>query len=381
MLNNSSAIDERKKLLDTLASMLSIHESATLLSKVHDNNTKLNRAKRYGLHPVKDINSFRRSKQLEARSWVSETIKFDQDLTDFQEFTEEEKRPLLKIFGFFNVGDGSIASTLAYQMIVTAESFEKSHFYIVQLDNERVHAETYSRMITTLVSDPDERNKIFNLVETNKSIKRMTDFIEEARTYPIKLKSHDDNNIKIVPDAKQLYVCLAIAEYLLFTPLFCIIFWYRAYKPGKIKQILFSNEEIARDECCHCMNGCMNYLQLDDKYTNEEIHELVDMVVTMMDDFADEVTIDVNLEELTPDNIKQYTRFVADDLLERVNHKTYYNVTNPFVWMTYTNLIPKNNFYELQVGEYSRLNVDEAVKLAEDLIEPSNKKKYTKIKF
>ena len=284
--------------------------------------------------------------------------------------SEEEQRPLLMAFGFFAVGDGSIASMLAYRMILIAPNFESQMFYAKQLENETVHGETYGRMIYELVRDPRKRDEIFNAVENVSSIKRMNGFIEDAFNHP---------NGK-----RQTYVSLAAAEYLLFTPLFCIIFWYRAYRKGKIPRIILSNEYIAKDEAAHCENGCMNYQALlpSEKYTNEEIHAYLDQVVNLVSDFADEVLGNVHLDELTPANVKQYVRFVADDLLIWLGHSKYYNVSSPFIWMNLTDLIPKTNFYEGVVTEYGNLNVTEVVRKAKELCgEKVAAKRPKKLKF
>lgn len=348
----------RESLLEQLANNLTIHEATSLISRINEKKrvqSGMTKGKRFGLYPIEDWGAFERIKRLQASFWISDEISFKDDRNDFNDFTFDEQWPLLMSFGFFAVGDGSIASMLAYQMIVTAKNFENQTFYAVQLHNEVVHGETYFQMIYTLVSDPVKRDEIFNAVESVESIKAMNEFIEHAFTYP--------------QGDKQIYVSLAAAEYLMFTPLFCIIFWYRAYKKGKIPQIIFSNEQISKDEAAHCENGCENYrgLPKSEKYTDDEVHIYIDKVVQLVSNFADEVLSKVKLPELTAENVKQYIRFVADDLFDRLDHSKYYQVKNPFLWMNFTELIPKTNFYEGTVGEYKRFNVQESIKKAYEL--------------
>ena len=359
------AIDAVSKgdLLDKLANILTINEAVSLVSKIHEKSSVLSKGKRFGLYPIKDWAAFERTKRLEASFWTADEVEFNDDRNDFNGFTFDEQWPLIMSFGFFAVGDGSITSMLAYQMIVAANSFENQMFYAVQLHNEIIHGETYGKMIYTLISDPKKRDEIFNAVENVNSIRAMNEFIEQG------FICYDGK--------KQLYVSLAAAEYLLFTPLFCIIFWYRAYKKGKIPRIIFSNEQIAKDESAHCENGCANYCALPDnqKYTDEEVHAYVDKVVVLVSGFADEVLSRVNLPELTPANVKQYIRFVADDLFYRLDHPKFYNVKNPFAWMNFTDLVPKTNFYEGTVGEYGRFNVVKALRRAYELCNGIEEKK------
>jgi ribonucleotide reductase beta subunit family protein with ferritin-like domain len=346
---------DRKDLLNKLSDILTVNESASLIAKIHEKTSTLSKGKRFGLYPIEDWGAFERNQKLQASLWLASEVEFSNDKNDFNDFTKEEQWPLIMAFGFFAVGDGSITSMLAYQMIVTANSFENQMFYATQLFNETIHGETYGKMVYSLISDPNKRDEIFNAVENVKSIKAMNAFIEDAFTYP--------------EGKRQIYVSLAAAEYLMFTPLFCIIFWYRAYKKGKIPQIIFSNEQISKDECSHCVNGTENYRGLDasEKYTDEEVHAYIDKVVQLVSNFADEVFADIKLPELTAENVKQYIRFVADDLFDRLGHPAYYHDKSPFCWMDFTELIPKTNFYEGTVGQYSRFNVQVAVQNAYDL--------------
>jgi ribonucleotide reductase beta subunit family protein with ferritin-like domain len=340
---------QREEFLEGLSDQLTLREAASLIARIHAKTSMVNKGKRFGMYPIDDWAALERTKRLEASFWTANEVDFTDDRNDFNELSEDEQKPLLLAFGFFAVGDGSIASMLAFQLILTAPTFEKQSFYVVQLDNERVHGETYSEMIYTLVSDPVQRDQLFRAVENVQSIKNMNEFIENA--------------FMRAQTEKETYISLAAAEYLLFTPLFCIIFWYRAYKKEKLQQIIFSNEQIAKDEAAHCENGCVNYRSLppSEQYTDKEIHAFVDHVCGLVDAFAEELCANITLAELTAENIQQYVRYVADDLLTRLGHPTYYDVRNPFLWMDFTNQVPKSNFYEKTVGEYSRFNVGEAI--------------------
>jgi len=164
----------------------------------------------------------------------------------------------------------------------------------------------------------------------------------------------------------KIYVALACGEYLMFTPLFCIVFWYRAYLSGKLKQLIFANEQILKDEALHCYNGCENYKALprDQQLTSEVLIEMISVVVGLVDEFADETLSDINLTDLTPDNVKQYIRVVADDLLVSLGSKPFYQAENPFPWMEFLRLRNKTNFYEGTVGEYTRFNLADSLKQA-----------------
>src|SRR5690625_2230549 len=140
-------MSERKEYLDDLSDKLTLREAASLIARIHEKTSTVNKGKRFGMYPIEDWAALERTKRLEASFWTANEIDFTEDKNDFDHLTYDEQRPLLLAFGFFSVGDGSIASMLAFQLILTAPTFEKQSFYVVQLDNERVHGETYSEMI------------------------------------------------------------------------------------------------------------------------------------------------------------------------------------------------------------------------------------------
>lgn len=349
--------DERKQLLETLANTLTIHEAGSLVAQINAKNN-IAKAKRFGLYPIEDYGSFERMLELDASHWDANEIVFTADKNEFAALTKEEQNALLTCFAFFAVGDGTISSMIAYQMILVSKTFESQCYYAKQMAQEVVHGHVYGNMIQTLVVDPQQRDHIFKAIEDVPAIKAMNEYIENAFTFP--------------DGERQLYIYLACAEYLMFTPLFCIIFWFRAYHQGKMQAVLESNEQIAKDEAAHCKNGCCKYNELPkgEKYSTKEIHEIVGRVVQLVSNLAHYMVIEqkINLEELTYENLVQYIQFVADDLLDRVHHAPLYNVSNPFPWMIYTQFERKANFYEAgSVMEYKHFNVKDKLKEAKEL--------------
>ena len=345
------------ELLEQLADILTPYDSCTLTAMIRERTSSVNRSKRLGIYPIENWDRFIRSKKLEASLWSASEVQFEKDLNDFLEFTEEEKQPIINSFKFFSAGDGTVSEALLDYLLMLSDSAEERLFYAHQFQNEHVHIETYGNMIHTLVKDPEKRRLLFESVENDITVKNLNDWIEMG------LRN---------PDGKrQLYIRLVLAEFLMFTPLFCIIFWYKAFKPGKIKQIIFSNEQIAKDEGAHCKNGAMNYLALpsSERYTDVEVHKQVDEVITLMDAFIENIFKDITLPRISADSVKQYCRFVADELLVgHLNHGVLYNVQNPFEWMEYHRFVPKTNFYEGTVGQYTRFNVNKAVDYAKEMM-------------
>jgi ribonucleotide reductase beta subunit family protein with ferritin-like domain len=345
------ALAERIARLDSLAAELTIHEAAALMAKVAEKR-QTNKLTRFGLYPVTNVRAFLHMKKLEVSHWPADEIKFSKDVNDFNDFTTDEQRPLLYSFGFFAVGDGQVANQIAFRMIVTADDFNQQAFYITQMNNERVHAEVYGKMIHELVKSRKKRAEIFNYVENCQSIKAMSNFIDSGMTFP--------------DGRKQELITLAMAEFLMFTPLFCIIFWYRAFKPGKILNIILANYQVAKDEGTHCLQGCESYkyLPADQKYSQDEIITHVSGCVRLVKAFAEEVLEPTNLVGLTVEGVQQYIEHVADSILIECGHEPYYNVLCPFEWMAFLELNEKSNFYEQDVVKYDRFNLEDSIKEA-----------------
>lgn len=348
--------EDKIALLETLKNVLTVNEAAALTAKINE-STFNEKGKRFSLFPVEDYGAYERMMRLDASHWDSSEVKFNDDRNDFQQLTHEEQEALLICFSFFAVGDGTISSMLAYQLIVCAENYETQAYYAAQLNNERIHAITYANMIQSLVTDPEQKNRIFKAIENVPAIANMNKFIEDSYTFP---------NGK-----KSIYIALACAEYLFFSPLFAIIFWFRAYKTGKMKEVLFANELISKDECEHCINGCIKYNELpnNEKYSNKEIHEIINHVVGLISELARYMIVDrnVNLTDLTYENMRQYIEFIADDLLVRINHPMLYNVDNPFSWTIFTSFERKGNMYEGSLAEYKHFNVADQMKYVREL--------------
>lgn len=346
---------KKDKQLDKLAENLTLFDACTLMSYVRETKSNIPKSKRLGIYPIENWHSFERAKNLLASFWTADEIKFFTDFNDFNSLSEDERKPLIYIFGFFAVGDGTVSEVLLNYLIDCSRSAEERMFYIIQLLNEQIHNETYGNMIHTLLTTKAEREKVFNAVENIQTIKKMNDYIQ---------------NIVRNPDGmKQLYVSLAIMEFVMFTPLFCIIFWYKNYKKGKLKEIMISNEMIAKDEGSHCKNGCENYLSLpiNERYTDHEIHEMIKYAISICDEFTKEIFEDINLTNLNFENVSIYNRYVADVLLERLGHSDLYKVDNPFEWMEYHKFVPKTNFYEGTVTQYTKFNVTESINNAKML--------------
>lgn len=339
--------------IESIASQISLFDASRLMLMVQDRYSDPQDAKRFGIHPIMNENAFRRAKIMEGRLWNATRLDFTKDTDEFKSFSATLQKPLKYVFGFFAVGDGGVSEAVLYFLLFCSLTLEERMFYIHQLQNELVHAETYGNMIMECITDPEERKEIQNMIQSVKGIKKMNDFIRK-KLYAAK-------------DYKTLYITLVYVEFLFFTPLFCVIYWYKHHHPGKIKRIIESNEHIASDEALHCRNGIELYNSKGDRFTDQEIADITHEAVACIDELIEEIYDDISLEGITTDLVKQYVRFTADTLCIELKHKPIYNVSSPFSWMGYINFVAKTNFYEGDVAEYSQIDVKKAVDYAKKM--------------
>lgn len=246
----------------------------------------------------------------------------------------------------FNYSDGIVAENIVNQFYNEISNPQVRCFYAFQIMIEQVHSEVYSLLIDTLVKDPGEKMKLFHAIDEYPCIKRKAEW---SLKYMEKVNKHGE----IVPLGARL-VAYACVEGIFFSSSFAAIFYFK--KRNKMHGLGFSNELISRDEALHCDFSCLVYNKLEDKISQDLIHEIVWQAVECELDFVEEC-LKSDLIGINSKMMGDYVRFCADRLLVELNVEKMYNVTNPFEWMDLISLQGKTNFFERRVGEYAMAGV------------------------
>ena len=89
----------------------------------------------------------------EASFWPADEIKFSSDREDYKNASEEEKNALDLVNGFFVGGDGIIVANLGFRFAIEAETMAEMGALLAQMKQEFVHAEVYTKLISTLIVD------------------------------------------------------------------------------------------------------------------------------------------------------------------------------------------------------------------------------------
>ena len=112
-------------------------------------------------------------KKSEASFWTAEEIDLAADLVDWNEKLNDNERYFIKhILAFFAASDGIVNENLAENFVAEVQYTEAKFFYGFQIMMENIHSETYSLLIDTYIKDKEEKNHLFNAIETLDCVKK-----------------------------------------------------------------------------------------------------------------------------------------------------------------------------------------------------------------
>ena len=296
---------------------------------------------RFVLFPIQhdDIWSF--YKRAEASFWTAEEIDLQSDLVDWESKLKDNERHFVKhVLAFFAASDGIVNENLAENFLSEVQYTEAKFFYGFQIAVENIHSETYSLLIDTYIKDSEDKNYLFNAIDTMDCVRKKADWA---------LRWIDEGSF-----AERL-VAFAAVEGIFFSGSFCSIFWLK--KRGLMPGLAFSNELISRDEGLHCDFACLLYNNhVVNKMSKDKVKEIIVDAVEIEKEFILEA-LPVKLIGMNSDLMAQYIEFVADRLLLELGNDKVYNVTNPFDFMEMISIQGKTNFFEKRVGEYQKAGV------------------------
>jgi ribonucleotide reductase beta subunit family protein with ferritin-like domain len=331
---------------------------------------------RNSLLPIQYPEAWRMAKQLRSSTWPFEEIKLQDDIAQVnnRQIKPEIMRVVEFVLGFFSGADQIVNVNLAVNMLTTIKIPEAQCFYNWQIGNETDHVETYSRLVEALVRYPDDpeyetrrRTEVLNAVDHMACVKKLyawaqrwihkTTEQEQADNPILQMYEQDGTpedvleDLAVIWDLGKRLVAFACVEGIMFSAAFAIIFWIKEQKilPG----FTFSNELISRDEGLHRDFACLMYLMIVQKPPQSQVLAIIrEVVEEFMDEFIDEM-LAKPLTGMSAIAMKQYVRFVADNLTNALGYPSIYKVANPFAFMDKISYNGITNFFEKRVGEYA----------------------------
>jgi ribonucleoside-diphosphate reductase beta chain len=314
----------------------------------------MERVKRYTLFPICDEESYKFFKIQQAALWDSNEMDFSRDVEQYDNLPENMKRIIDYVYAFFSSADGAVNENIMMRFFNECDTFEQKCFYISQMYIEAVHAETYSLTINTLIKDPEKRDQLFAAIEVIPVVNMKMQWIEKW------LNSDLSRAHRLLA-----FVCV---EGILFQSSFFYIFWFRS--KGILNNIVFSNEQISKDENLHC-SFAISLLNRLDKLPIEDAHAIVSQAVDIEDKFIETVTPE-KIDDLEPQHAKDYVRTLANIILERCGYPQLYKVDALPNWIYEIASQQKNNFYEVRVGSYKQFSLQSVLNWKDRLTKKEN---------
>ena len=296
---------------------------------------------RFVLFPIQQAEIWEMYKLHAASFWTAEEIDLAEDAKDWKALTDNERHFLKHVLAFFAASDGIVNENLVTNFADEVQWAEARCFYGFQIMMENIHAETYSLLIDTYITDPNEKDHLFNALETVPSVKK-------KGGWAMRWLSRKHGSFA------QRLVAFAAVEGIFFSGSFCAIFWLK--KRGLMPGLTFSNELISRDEGLHCDFACLLHNKLIRGAGENMIHRIISEAVEIEIEFVTSA-LPVSLIGMNSDLMEEYIRFVADRLMVSLGASKLYNATNPFPWMEMISMQGKTNFFEKRVGEYQKAGV------------------------
>ncbi|ADZ29378.1 ribonucleotide reductase small subunit protein [Cowpox virus] len=295
---------------------------------------------RFVIFPIQYHDIWNMYKKAEASFWTVEEVDISKDINDWNKLTPDEKYFIKHVLAFFAASDGIVNENLAERFCTEVQITEARCFYGFQMAIENIHSEMYSLLIDTYVKDSNEKNYLFNAIETMPCVKKKADWAQKW--------IHDSTGYG------ERLIAFAAVEGIFFSGSFASIFWLK--KRGLMPGLTFSNELISRDEGLHCDFACLMFKHLLHPPSEETVRSIITDAVSIEQEFLT-VALPVKLIGMNCEMMKTYIEFVADRLISELGFKKIYNVTNPFDFMENISLEGKTNFFEKRVGEYQKMGV------------------------
>jgi ribonucleoside-diphosphate reductase beta chain len=282
-------------------------------------------------------------KQL-ATFWTVEEVDLSKDRDEFLNKLSDSERNFVKnILAFFAASDGIVAENLDLNFIEEITYKEVRTCLRFQSMMEDIHSEMYSRLIETLITDASEKDRIFNAIINIPCIKLKADWA----------KKWTQSETATLP---QRLIAFACVEGIHFSGSFCAIYWLK--KRNLMPGLTQSNELIQRDENSHTQTSIALYkdLKSENRLSEERVREIIEEAVAIETVFITE-SISCSMLGMNTEMMKQYIKYVGDQLMIQLGYSKIWKVANPFDFMQNISVEVKSNFFEHRVTAYNKAGV------------------------
>ena len=286
-------------------------------------------------------------------SWSDAEMDFIADIPHYNNAKPLTKRQMDLLLSFFLIAEGVVSRNIIFKPLLECSSFEDMCFLITQVKQELIHAHVYNLYGLSFAQSLDKFEQLIQMTKDEPALaaklKFMEDWMKSER------KKYERN------------FASACAEGIFFTNLFAIIFFWKS--KGLFPNFVFANGMIFRDETIHrdyfltlvkneIAELLMKISDLAERQRvaaeiEREIRVILGRAVTVADLFSETLAAEPD-EDLTAENLKSFTRLIADNFLNFLDYKPTYGGKKNFTWLNDMAMEQKANFYEVRVNAYKK---------------------------
>lgn len=282
----------------------------------------------------------------EAMHWVPTEIDLSEDISDWAlKLTKDEKTFVTNILRIFTQLDVSVAKNYCDAFLPWFKNNEIRCMLMSFAAREAIHQKSYAMLNETL-GLPDSDWKIFL------EYKEMSDKIETIE----KIYTDERDDIAIAL-GKSIF-----NEGVLLFASFAMLLNFQRF--NKMKGACKIVEWSIRDENLHVEGNAKLYITLLKEFPylsdiKPIIENYAEKIVNLEDAFIDLVFNNITIEGISPEDVKQYIRYIADRRLIQIGYKGKFNQRdNPLEWINSIIIgVNHTNFFEQKVTDYSKGNL------------------------
>src|SRR5580693_467517 len=274
--------------------------------------------------------------------WLPEEVPMADDVKDWKhKLTASERNLLTQIFRFFTQADVEVNNCYMKKYAQVFQPTEIQMMLSAFSNMETIHVAAYSHLLDTIGMPEVEYSAFLRYKEMKDKYDYMQNF-------------NCDNPVEI---ARTMAVFGGFTEGLqLFASFAMLMNFPRFNKMKGMGQIVSWS---VRDESLHC-EGIVRLYHAFNAETGAVADDIVDCcrtVVGLEDRFIDLAFEAGEVQGMTPDDIKQYIRFVADWRLRQLRLPEIFGgrKDNPLPWLqSLLSGVEHANFFEARSTEYSK---------------------------
>jgi len=272
------------------------------------------------LFPIRYHDVWDMYKQASALLWTADELDYAADVPAFKKLDAPVQKAIKTVLAFFAVADGVVNENCVINFGQEIEVPEVRAMYSLQAFVEEIHAETYSRLLLTLVEDPVEQTQLLTAHRNGSDsigakVRWAENYMTAQHSFP------------------QRLLAFACVEGIMFSASFAIIFYLKSLKVN-MPALTNSNELISRDEGLHRDFAVLLYKKhVKNALPSNQVRHMIRDAVSVEKAFVDEAFGADGLVGMTTESMKQYVEVVGDHLIRSLGHSPIFNAKNPFPWM------------------------------------------------